>query len=273
MRVLVTGFNRAQTCKDYFLGQRLQIPTSHYGLIRALEDMGHEVEQRPVEMGENLDQYDEVVLYLHSPRSFSQRLYSALYVAGVRDDAIYSIDDWQADQIFKGISEMLEKDFIQGSPDPYRQYLFDVYQGTETVEEVRKYESILVQGLKRILSGRNRFLLPAFANGDPKKMKIKWSENFHTFDPTPYHYHRTPENGFRISEMSELLGSDRVEPADKKNRWVFASLMQTKTRTWLKRQGISKWDVDYYGVQRGPLKCPRLTEGEMCRTYMENWGC
>ena len=55
MKILITGMNKNQTTKDFYLRQQLKVVPSHYSLIRCLEDMGHDVEQRLVKIGENLD--------------------------------------------------------------------------------------------------------------------------------------------------------------------------------------------------------------------------
>ena len=69
MKILITGFNKEQCTKDYYLGKELKILNSHYSLIRCLEDMGHEIEQRTVSIGEDLSGYDKVIIYLSSVKS------------------------------------------------------------------------------------------------------------------------------------------------------------------------------------------------------------
>ena len=63
MNVLITGMNKNQCTRDFFLSQQLKVVPSHYSLIRCLEDMGHIVTQRPVVIGESLDEYDEVIVF------------------------------------------------------------------------------------------------------------------------------------------------------------------------------------------------------------------
>ena len=59
MKIIITGMNKNQCVEDFYLRQQLKVVPSHYSLIRCLRDMGHEVEQRVVEIGEDLSQYDE----------------------------------------------------------------------------------------------------------------------------------------------------------------------------------------------------------------------
>ena len=67
MKILITGMNKNQTTKDFYLRQQLKVVPSHYSLIRCLEDMGYEVEQRLVKIGEDLSDYDKVICFLASP--------------------------------------------------------------------------------------------------------------------------------------------------------------------------------------------------------------
>jgi hypothetical protein len=115
-KILVCGMNKNQNTKDFFLNQQLKVVPSHYGLIRCLEDMGYEVEQRAPVLGEDLSTYEEVFVYLHSPQSFCQNLYTGLYAIAARPDCVMLFDDWQVDQIFAGLNGFktnLEEDKVK----------------------------------------------------------------------------------------------------------------------------------------------------------------
>ena len=72
-------------------------------------------------------------------------------------------------------------------------------------------------------------------------------------------------------------------PPVKERRFNFASLVQSKTKKWLKKQGfvpnskndecgsILEWPVDMYGSKADTQK--RLTEDAMVRTIWRDWGC
>ena len=85
--------NKLQCTKDFFLKQQLQVVPSHYSTIRCLEDMGYEVEQRPVRLGEDLSGYDEVIVYIHSIQAFCQYLWAGLYAVHARPNCILAFDD------------------------------------------------------------------------------------------------------------------------------------------------------------------------------------
>jgi hypothetical protein len=268
--VLITGMNKAQCTKDFFLNQFLKIVPSHYSLIRCLEDMGFEVEQRPAVLGEDLSKYTHVIAYLHSPNAFCQNLYTGLYAISQREDVILAFDDWQVNQIYTSISRTLEE--FENNPDnAFREYLVELQDQKYTEEIYKKYLNEYIKGCRRILAKDQKLLMSAFAGGDMSLMNLGWDLNkIFTFNPNPYHYNRTPDNNFR-SGVNTVFGSE-VEPEDKLREWNFASLMQGKTKKWLNSQNIT-WPITMYGQKRGELKSVRLTEDEMCRVYASQWGC
>jgi hypothetical protein len=277
MKILLTGFNKAQCTKDFFFRQQLKVTSTQYSLYAALTDMGHDVEQRPVSPGEDLSSYDKIIVFIHTPQSYCQFLYGGMYAVGFDPDkVILGIDDWQCDSIVKQVQRMLDDEFGTRQHDPYREYLLALYQGSESVEELKKWENIYVRGLQVITAGDKFLLLPGYQGGnrDPQfLLKRDWTpEKIKFFDPNPYNYRRTPENGFLSGGISEVMGVERTPAHQKKKQWVFSSLVQGKTRKWLEKAGAS-WPVQIYGGLRGEFKSERLEESEMCRAYMENWGC
>lgn len=270
-KVLITGMNKAQCTKDFFLGQVLKVVPSHYALIRCLEDMGYEVEQRPTVLGEDLSGYDDVVIYMHSPQSFCQNLYTGLYAVSARPDAILAFDDWQVDQIYAGIRGF-EEDLVEEGDKAFREYLVTLQDQKYPIEEIKKYRSAYVTGAKILLEKKNRLLISAFAGGDLNLLRLGWvQDRVYAFNPNPYHYNRTPDNNF-MSGVASLFGG-HVEPEEKKLEWNFASLVQKKTKKWLDRQNVS-WPVNFYGARlNGEDNNQRLTEDQMCKVFAEQWGC
>ena len=63
-KILVTGMNHEQTRYDGYLSKRIGVILCHYGLIRCLEDMDFDVEQRHTQPGEDLSGYDHVIVCL-----------------------------------------------------------------------------------------------------------------------------------------------------------------------------------------------------------------
>jgi hypothetical protein len=268
-KILITGMNNVQTQKDGYLNQQLKVVHAHYSLFRCLEDMGWEVEQRPVLLGEDLSKYDEVILWVHSPKGFAQRLYSGLYTAAVRPDCIMAMDDWQMNQIMLSVTNF-HRHIDNVTSHTYRDYFLSVYKGPESLEEIKLYHSQYKIGLENILARKSRFLVAAFKGGDISLLNNGWKTNrIFTFNPNPYHLNRAPWNNFGENTVTQFTQDSNIS---KKREWIFASLMQAKTQKWLKTHKVT-WPIEYYGSKRGELKSMRLTEDLMCKAYSESWGC
>ena len=272
-KILITGFNAEQNQRDYFLKKQLKILNSHYSLIRALEDMGYEVEQRHVEHGEDISHYDDVIVYLHSIQSFCQRLFTGLYAVAARPDCILAFDDWQVDQVF-GSFTAYEYDLIHDPSKAFRQYLFDLYAGKEGKEFIEAQRATYIDAVKIINSKQNRLMICAFADGDTTKFGLNWKGPVFTYNPNPYNLNRGPHNNYgeESNSLEAFFGSDKTPFEEKEKAWVFASLIQLKTQKWLKLQ-TPTWEVKSYGAKRGKYKSERVTEPEMCKVYGKNWGC
>jgi hypothetical protein len=274
-KILITGMNSLQTRKDGFLKQELKVVPSHYAVIRVLEDMGYEVEQRPVALGEDLSSYDDVIVYIHSIQAFCQQLYSGLYAIANRPNCIIAFDDWQIDQIYSSFGQYLKEVEDPNSDKPFREYLVELYQGKEDLDTIKKYRQQYVDACKLVLTKSNRLLVSAFDHGDLGLLNLGWNtDRVFRFNPNPYHLNRTPDNNYgEDGGLGAFFGND-VSAASKIRAWNFASLVQKKTQKWLKLQNIKKWDINFYGARRGmEVKQERLTEADMCRVYNSQWGC
>jgi hypothetical protein len=271
MKILVTGMNTNQTTEDYFLRQEVKVVPSHYSLLRCLRDMGHQVEQRHVEIEEDLSGYDEVIIFLHSPKGFCQRLYSGLWALHARPNAVLAFDDWQVDQILFSIKSIRDGMLGQTLSDPFKAYLIDMQNTKYEQGYLDKFKKQFVEGADVALAKSSRLLISAFKGGDLEKLNIKWRGRMIRYNPNPYHLNRKRENNFGLDDV--LGWEEATRPEDKKREWNFASLVQAKTRDWIKTQGVKDWPINYYGAKKGEFKCPRLTEDEMCEVFEKQWGC
>jgi hypothetical protein len=294
MKILITGFNKNQCTRKFYLRQQLKVVPSHYSLMNCLLDMGHEVEQRQVTLGEDLSMYDEVIVFIAGPRQLvATTVYEGLYAISQHLDCILAFDDWQVPDLFKGVAK------CDGKPDElFAQFILDVNK--KTLEDVKPYETNFMQALDRITKMRNRMLISAFQTGhlnEPDKYgahllfdKIDYPrDRLFVYNPNPYHRNRTwadaghegvEDPTWRTSTMS-MNTTGALPP--KERRFNFASLVQSKTQKWLKKQGytgnpkndeqgdISGWPVDLYGSKADTQK--RLTEDEMVRIITRDWGC
>ena len=249
MNVLITGMNKNQCTRDFFLSQQLKVVPSHYSLIRCLEDMGHTVTQRPVVIGESLDEYDEVIVFIHNPSGFAGYVYNALWAVTKKPNCILAFDDWQVDSIYSGLLALEDKDKL------FRKYVKDTQELIP--DNVESYGDIFVDAIKRIESKTNRMLISAFSGGDLGLLIDYPKELLFAYNPNPYHLNRQPET-------SLFQDKDRI--------FNFAGLMHDKTKKWFKAEGVDKhaWPLKQYGSRKDGQD--RVTEDVMVTLYSQQWG-
>lgn len=292
-KILITGFNKNQCTRKFYLRQQLKVVPSHYSLWNALTDMGYEVDQRQVELGEDLSGYDEVIVFIAGPRQLvATTVFEGLYAISQHPYCILAFDDWQVPDLFKGVAK------CDGKPDElFADFILGVNK--KTLEEVKPYEGHFMHAIERITQMKNRMLISAFQTGHvgdnesygPHLLfdKINYPrDRTWVYNPNPYHRNRVPgdtaHEGAEDPTWKPSLLSYTVGPRpEKERRFNFASLVQSKTQKWLKKQGytgnpkndeegdIGGWPVDLYGSKAETQK--RLTEDQMCDTISRDWGC
>lgn len=254
MKILITGMNKLQCTKDFYLSQQLKVVPSHYSLIRCLEDMGHIVEQRPVNIGEDLNKYDEVIVFIHNPSGFAAYVYNALWAIHNRPNCILAFDDWQVDSIYSGLlaltyENVMFRDYIKNS-----QVLIP--------DNVESYKTEMLEAINTVKSKTNRMLISAFSGGDLTLLIDYPKDLLFSYNPNPYHLNRKHEE--TVSLFDEVLEKEKV--------FNFAGLVQDKTKKWLKSQGVDKtsWKLKQYGSRKDGQD--RVTEDVMVNIYSQQWG-
>lgn len=272
--------NKNQVTENFYLRQQLKVVPSHYSLIRCLRDMGYEVEQRLVQIGEDLSDYHRVIVFLASPRQALQlAFYNGLWaIKGTpKDKLVLAYDDWQVDDITTGISSCKDKESLLKEFTIEQSKMCDP---TLSREKLEPFTNDLLSAVKIIESKEIPVLLSVFMGGDLTKLISYPKELLVGYNPNPYHRNRVPgdlgdipvsELGFMEQQTASTYEDDFVHPKDKLRMFNFASLVQGKTAKWLKKQNIVSWEIDYYGSRKDDQK--RLTEGEMCKVYAQQWGC
>jgi hypothetical protein len=292
MKILITGMNKSQSVRKHYLRMQLKVVPAHYSLFNALVDMGHEVEQREVQVGEDLSSYDEVIVYIAGPRQLvATHTFRGLWAISQRPDCILGVDDWQAPDLFKGLEKCsdwneLACDFILGV-------------NKTTLEEVCVHKNDYLRAIETIIARKNRMLVCAFDTThlkDPENYgphllfdAVKYPrDRIYTFNPNPYHRNRKPGDVLHEGVEDPTWKAPTLQmgesiPPLKERRFNFASLVQSKTQKWLKKQGytgnpkndeegfIGSWPVDLYGSKAETQK--RLTEDQMCEVFQRDWGC
>ena len=292
-KILITGFNKNQCTRKFYLNQQLKVVPSHYSLYNCLVDMGYDVEQRIVQIGEDLSKYDEVIVFIAGPRQLvATTVYNGLWAISQRPDCILAFDDWQVPDLYKGVEKCADKNEL------FAQFILDVNK--KTLEDVEPYADQFLAAINTITSKKNRMLVSAFStkhlndeeNFGPHLLfgKIDYPrDRLFVYSPNPYHRNRKPGDlGHEGAEdptfkKNPLAFSEEVKEVVRERRFNFASLVQSKTQKWLKKQGytgnpkndeegtISDWAVDLYGSKAETQK--RLTEDQMCSIFQRDWGC
>lgn len=262
MKILITGMNKLQCTMDGYRYQQLKVVPSHYSLIRCLVDMGHTVDQRPVQLGEDLSSYDEVIAYIHNPSGFAGYVYQLLYTISQHPNCILAFDDWQTHDIFDGVMKLKD--------DLYRKYIVD--SGKDLPVNFKDWELEYLQAIDIIESKKNRMLISAFAGGDLSTIVEGYDPSkLFGYNPNPYHFNRVP--GFTFG-------------TEKKRVMNFAGLVQDKTKKWLRKEGIlvkergkdefvnpalakNGWSFKQYGSRKDGQD--RVTEDVMVNIYGSQW--
>lgn len=289
MKVLLTGFNASQCTRKFYLRQQLKIVPAHFSLFNCLVDMGHEVEQREVIIGEDLSGYDEVIVYIAGPRQLvATRVFNGLWAISQRPDCILAVDDWQAPDLFKGIEKCARWEELSAK------FILDVNK--IPLYAVELHRDAYLGAVQTVIGRRNRMLVCAFSTahlgGGFGPHLLFDSVNYprdriFTFNPNPYHRNRSWEDlhheGAEDPAWERPAPTPRTPRPVKERRFNFASLVQSKTQKWLKKQGytgnpkndeegvIGTWPVDLYGSRAETQK--RLTEDEMVKVITRDWGC
>lgn len=250
MKILITGMNKNQCVFDFYLQQQLKIIT-HYSLIRCFRDMGHEVDQRPVIIGESLDEYDQIIVFIHNPSGFAVYAYNALWAISRKPECILAFDDWQVDSIYSGVLALSDTEKM------FRPYVKDSHKLIP--DNIESYKEIFKSSIDKIESKTNKILMPTFAGGDlsllldyPKHLMLR-------YNPNPYHLHRQPSLNTLFDEPKQRV-------------FNFAGLVQDKTKKWLKDQHIDKlsWPLKKYGSRKDGQD--RVPEDQMVNIYSNQWG-
>ena len=256
MKILITGMNKNQITKDFYLRQQLKVIPSHYSLIRCFEDMGYEVEQRIVNIGEDLSEYHRVICFLASPRQALQlSFYNGLWAihATPKENLVLAYDDWQTEDIFKGIQSCVDKESLLKEFTITQNKTCDPTISREVLEP---YTDALLDAVKYIGEKKSPMLISAFAGGDLSLLIDYPKELLYSYNPNPYHFNR--------QAAPSLFGKERV--------FNFAGLVQSKTKKWLKEQKVEEtgWPLKKYGSRKDGQD--RVTEDVMVDLYGQQWG-
>lgn len=252
MKILVTGFSRAACTRNFHKTSQIGLCTAHFSFVECLESMGHEVDQRPVEIGEDLSVYDKVVVFLMHISPYNTYMYSALWAISQREDALFAIEDWQSPKNINTWKKDVDK-ILDSITNDY--YVNNVVK-EKTIKP--EWRDLFKTALTRISQEDTNIILPAHLGGDFKMLFSDWNpDKVHSWFPPPFTLHRKP----RTTLFDE--GKEKI--------FNFAGLIQSETERWFKKvTDGATWEIKQYGSKN--KKQVRLSEEDMVTTFSEQWG-
>lgn len=251
-KILVTGFTRAACTRNFHEKSQIGLCTAHYSLVECLEDMGWEVDQRPVTAGEDLSAYDKVIVFLMHVSPYNTYMYGALWAIAQRKDALLAIEDWQSPKNINTWSKDVDK-VVESITNDY--YVESVVAEKELRPE---WKSAFRDAISVVSGGELPVTLPAHLGGDFKMLFPNWNQTkVHSWFAPAYTLHRQPAVSL-IEEPKEKV-------------FNFAGLIQSETEKWFNK--VTKdctWQIKQYGSKSKKQK--RLTEEEMVTVFSDQWG-
>lgn len=207
------------------------------------------VEIRPVALGENLDRYDLVVVFLASMRGFlCTYTLGSLWALHAAPKVVVAFDDWQTQVTVIGIrNAWREWDKIL-KVNPF---------GYKDIENLPTHDKPIRNTLEILATATWPWnvLMPVYLGGDLAKLGVPAEHVF------PYN----PASVFK----GHYGWVDACYDAwvTRKKAWVMAALHDhTK---WAQKIGVS-WPIDVYGCRK--LKQPRMPEAQLFEVYKATRG-
>jgi hypothetical protein len=298
MKIIMTGFTALQINTERRTIQKIDVPAL---IVKALTDLGHEVDWRKVDPGEDLSSYDVAWVNLAPLNSLNGRqgAMGALYTLSSGLPAVGFFDDWQFNTVFNGARamvrkpEMLYKHLLVGTehrgdegatyfsradieaalerikekdPDAAKKCYIERYYMMDTDEAVKPYEKRLVQAATDMLDRRWIAgmvpVCPMYAFGDRSIVRKRMPNEV------------GPIEALDPSSVTfdTLAAVTPKPPTEKQRAWVLGALMPHDE--WLAKKNPS-WPVEIIGSRKliRKLGGQRLdTELDVLNFYNERWG-
>jgi len=227
-------------------------------IIKVLKALGHEVDQRIVDVDEPLkDKYDIALVGIAVPQSLSSRfVYGALWAAeefGPERTRFY-VDDWLLGQLQGQLESALR------NPEK-RFYSLD---NRHCYELARKKTDTWIKWFKFLSKAKYEVLIPAFKWAKPRIL-LPRLDNIKPviFDPTP----------LALIDPEVLCGSpgkidfEPLPPDVRERKWTIAAMRDIQD--WYKKQVFS-WPVEVMGNKRQGQNI--ISERELLDLYCTRWG-
>jgi hypothetical protein len=298
MKILMTGFTALQINTEKRVIQKIDVPAF---IAKALVELGHEVDWRRVDTGEDLSGYDLAWVNLAPMHSLNGRhgAMGSLYTMSSGIPCVGFFDDWQFSAVFNGAKalvrrpDVLYKYLLVGTehrgdegatyfsreeienavariaekdPAAAKKCGIERYYMLDTDEKIRPYEKQLVQAADDFLDRRWAAgmvpVCPMYAFGDRSLVRKRMPKGVGPIEAL--------DPSAVVNDT--LAGVVPASPADKTRTWVLGALMPHDT--WLEKKQPA-WPVEIVGSRKLIRKMGGqrfATEQEVLEFYNKHWG-
>lgn len=224
MKILVTGVVAAHVGR--VLLRYVQTPVL---VAEALAAAGHQVERRPVLIGDDLGRYDRVLVFLQTPRALDARyVFGALRALAERPDALLAVDDWQLHTLHPGYRSWAKHGERILRTRAARANLYE--RAALCALSPARLRRWLAAGEELAGEWPRPVLVPAFTWHDPAKLRLR-ARRLVPVDPSGFYAATLPRQAAQVRER----------------RWVLAALADNSA--WVAGLGLT-WPVTAYGGPR-----------------------
>lgn len=238
MKILMTGMTTRTVGS-----QRLKLDYLNFNplLKKALQEIGHVVEQRRITVDETMEEYD--LGFIHVTPGDKIVCQNVLEVCSalqkMKGRAIVFLEDWIAVEFRNAWYHILHARW-----DAWKKW--KLYQWTAE-------EDLLVRStILELLNGDSWPIIANFYGwGQPREF---FEKNFAT--------RRT-----MVVDPSSMAAIPKFEAKPKEYRWILATLQ--KHDKWVGSQGFT-WPIECFGNERQGH--PAISEQEVTQRYAESWG-
>lgn len=242
MKILITGMTRVQT------GESNTYVSFAPELVRALTELGHEVDWRPVKAGEELkDRYDFALVGLSSIIAFSAHYRFGAIWAASQLPTLHFHDDWGFQRYWSNYRVPTASMRRQGMDD------FTWNELQTTIKERPWFEVFIQKWTADIRRGDVDLLTCMYEFGSEQHMRTLWPcRDFYRWDPSPRMVPMVPQ------------------ACEKRRMWVCATL--SNQDEWVDKRKYD-WPVYRFYKAVGMSFNERLSEEDLFkRHFAPNWG-
>jgi hypothetical protein len=251
MKILMTGMTSKQS-KCSSRGYFLDVPKVLYEYAVKL---GHDVDWRRVELGEDLSSYDLAIISIAPVHSLNSRThcFQSLWVMSQLPCVLF-LDDWNVYNVVSGFKQLCS----EGRFDKFINKNYNGWFFMNPPEYFKPYEEEIMSSARLFLentSSHHKLVAPLFTWGDKDKL-LKLIPNklfkFYSYDPS-------------IELIKNFTGP--LPQVEKQRRWFLPTLGDHMN--YVNKQNLS-WPVDWIGHKK--KTGVRMHEREVFQKASEYFG-